>query len=164
MVAVVLKNISQSHSVNCWSAVNGYLHCDYFMPKFLNILPRRSVLLLLIVVVLTETDRLTKEAQHALRRTMEKYTRLILCCNSTSKIIPAIQSRCLGIRVAAPSLEEVRLCLVPASSHLFGVLRHNQKLIHLHTAVKNRKFYIPCIVSQYVLHVTSGCNATKKVN
>ena len=61
-------------------------------------------------MVLTEVDRLTKDAQHSLRRTMEKYTatcRLILCCNSTSKVIPAIRSRCLGVRVAAPSTEEV---------------------------------------------------------
>ena len=61
-------------------------------------------------MVLTEVDRLSKEAQHALRRTMEKYMatcRLILCCNSTSKVIPAIRSRCLGLRVAAPSVDEV---------------------------------------------------------
>jgi replication factor C subunit 3/5 len=62
------------------------------------------------VVVISEADSLSLPAQHALRRTMEKYMqnlRIILCCNSTSKIIPAVQSRCLLFRVAAPTFGEV---------------------------------------------------------
>jgi replication factor C subunit 3/5 len=62
------------------------------------------------VIVLTHVDQLTKDAQNALRRTMEKYSatcRLILCVNSTSHVIPAIKSRCLGIRVSAPTETEI---------------------------------------------------------
>ncbi|XP_076680975.1 replication factor C subunit RfC38 [Andrena cerasifolii] len=62
------------------------------------------------VVLLTNVDQLTKDAQHALRRTMEKYVatcRLILCANSTSRVLPAIRSRCLGIRVPAPSVSDI---------------------------------------------------------
>ena len=67
--------------------------------------------LLFTVIVIVEVDKLTRDAQHGLRRTMEKYVgscRLILCCNSTSRVIPAIRSRCLAIRVAAPTVDEVR--------------------------------------------------------
>ncbi|KAK5650626.1 hypothetical protein RI129_001655 [Pyrocoelia pectoralis] len=62
------------------------------------------------VIVLTDVDNLTRDAQHALRRTMEKYItncRLILCANSTSRLTPAIRSRCLGIRVPAPTITEI---------------------------------------------------------
>ncbi len=65
------------------------------------------------VVILVEVDKLTRQAQAALRRTMEKYSsscRLILCCNNPSKVIDPVRSRCLGIRVAAPSHDEVRVC------------------------------------------------------
>ncbi|KAJ3410767.1 Subunit of heteropentameric Replication factor C (RF-C) [Chytridiales sp. JEL 0842] len=62
------------------------------------------------VVVLNEADALSKDAQHALRRTMEKYMsnmRVILCANSTSKILSPIRSRCLLVRVAAPEPDEI---------------------------------------------------------
>lgn len=62
------------------------------------------------IIVLAEVDDLTKDAQHALRRTMEKYVatcRIILSVNSTSRVIPAIRSRCMGIRVAAPSEDDI---------------------------------------------------------
>ncbi|KAJ1719107.1 Replication factor C (RF-C) subunit [Coemansia erecta] len=62
------------------------------------------------VVVVHEADALTRDAQHALRRTMEKYMgnmRVILCSTSTGKIISPVQSRCLLVRVAAPSIDDV---------------------------------------------------------
>ena len=50
------------------------------------------------IICLDEADSLTKEAQQALRRTMEKYSsscRFILACNEISKVIDPIQSRCV---------------------------------------------------------------------
>jgi DNA polymerase III delta prime subunit len=64
------------------------------------------------VVIINEADALTRDAQAALRRTMEKYMtnmRLILCANSTSKIIAPIRSRCLLVRLSAPTDDEVGL-------------------------------------------------------
>jgi replication factor C subunit 3/5 len=66
------------------------------------------------VLILNEVDRLSKEAQHSLRRTMEKYSaacRLILCCTNISKVIEPVRSRCLCIRVAAPSKESIQSVL-----------------------------------------------------
>jgi replication factor C small subunit len=53
------------------------------------------------IIYLDECDALTKEAQQALRRTMENFTqtcRFILSANFSSKIIDPIQSRCAIFR------------------------------------------------------------------
>ncbi|TDL25665.1 P-loop containing nucleoside triphosphate hydrolase protein [Rickenella mellea] len=66
------------------------------------------------VVIINEADSLSRDAQAALRRTMEKYMsnmRIILCANSTSKLIAPIKSRCLLMRVAAPNTAEMQTCL-----------------------------------------------------
>ncbi|KAI9844565.1 MAG: Replication factor C (RF-C) subunit [Sclerophora amabilis] len=62
------------------------------------------------VVVINEADHLTRDAQAALRRTMEKYSpnlRLILLANSTANIIAPIRSRTLLVRVGAPTEKEI---------------------------------------------------------
>jgi replication factor C subunit 3/5 len=57
------------------------------------------------VLVLHEVDSLSKQAQHSLRRTMEKYSsvcRIVMLCSTVSKVLEPVRSRCMCIRVAAP--------------------------------------------------------------
>lgn len=66
------------------------------------------------VVFLDEADQLTKDAQPALRRTMEDYadtTRFILSCNYPGQIIDPIQSRCAIFRLTPLSDGQVKQVL-----------------------------------------------------
>lgn len=91
------------------------------------------------VIVINEADQLSRDAQAALRRTMEKYMRnlrLVLCANSTSRIIAPIRSRCLLMRVGAPSDEDMT-----------RVLRH---------VAKREKFHLPDDIAAKIVANADG--------
>lgn len=66
------------------------------------------------VIIINDADSLSKDAQAALRRTMEKYSkniRIIMISNSISSIIDPIKSRCLLIRSASPTTNDINKIL-----------------------------------------------------
>ena len=62
-------------------------------------------------VILDEADALTGDAQSALRRVIEKYSknsRFCLICNNINKIIPGLSSRCTKMRFGYLNAGEIR--------------------------------------------------------
>jgi len=62
------------------------------------------------VVLVKDADHLSWDAQAALRRTVETYhnnCRIIMVCESLSKLMKPLRSRCLCLRVPLPSNDEI---------------------------------------------------------
>lgn len=62
------------------------------------------------LVILDEADQMSHDAQAALRRVIEKYTknvRFCIICNHINKVIPAVQSRCTRFRFSPVKKEHM---------------------------------------------------------
>jgi replication factor C subunit 3/5 len=75
------------------------------------------------LVVLDEADQMSNEAQAALRRVIEKYTRNVrfcIICNHVNKVIPAVQSRCTRFRFAPVKKAQMvpRLMFIAQQEHI----------------------------------------------
>lgn len=71
------------------------------------------------ILIMDEADSLTSAAQHALRRTMERYTRTCRFCligNYSENIIEPIQSRCSIFRFSPLSEADIKMCIKAIAS------------------------------------------------
>ena len=62
------------------------------------------------IIIIENADKLTLEAQQSMRRTLEVYVstcRLIFIVTDITKVIPAIQSRCMTVHIAAPTSKQI---------------------------------------------------------
>ena len=100
------------------------------------------------VIVLLEADKMTKEAQSALRRTMEKYSencRIIMIVNDLSAIIDPIRSRCFSLRIPAPSEKEIKDVLETIKKYENIDMNENQINSIIEKHGKNVRECITCL-------------------
>lgn len=98
VIQELLKEVGQTEQVEFGQAANSVAKdgISHQSPKFK-------------VVIINDANSLSRDAQSALRRTMEKYSknlRLIMLCDSLSSIISPIKSRVLLIRTPTPTMIE----------------------------------------------------------
>jgi len=107
------------------------------------------------IIYLDECDALTREAQQALRRTMEMYTntcRFILSANYSSKIIEPIQSRCAVFRFKPLEKQDIY--------KLIDQIAKNEN-ININEQAKDALFTISEGDCRRVANVLQSCSALK---
>ena len=144
VVQEVIKEMAQNKSLA--SAGGTFMVSSNLQPQAADIAKQSPKKAEFKVVLLVEVDRLSRQAQAALRRTMEKYAstcRLILCCQNPSKVIDPVKSRCLGIRIPAPSHDDVSVILFVCFSwklplnygRIFSHFLFNNSISSLHFSI-----------------------------
>lgn len=108
------------------------------------------------LIFLDESDALTADAQHALRRTMESFTtatRFILSCNYSSKIIEPLQSRCAVFRFMPLQEADVKKMV----THVAG-----KEGLKIDEEAIKALFYISDGDMRRVLNTLQGCSLHSK--
>lgn len=93
-------------------------------------------------VLIHDVDNLSYYAQTSLRRTMEKYSdtcRFIMCCQSLSKVIDPIRSRCYNFRINAPTNEQLFELLLNVCKKEKLLLSREDHFTILNKAQRNTK-------------------------
>lgn len=108
------------------------------------------------IIYLDECDALTKEAQQALRRTMENYTqttRFILAANYSSKIIDPIQSRCAIFRFRPLEKKDVFVIIEKIEK---------EEKIHLTDKAKDALYEVSAGDCRKMENILQSCAAMEK--
>lgn len=93
-------------------------------------------------VLIHDVDNLSYYAQTSLRRTMEKYSdtcRFVMCCQSLSKVIDPIRSRCYNFKINAPTNHQLFDLLVNVCQKERLKLTRKDHYNLIHKAQRNTK-------------------------
>ena len=121
------------------------------------------------VIVIHEADRLSKDAQHALRRTMEQYMnkcRCILMAKGTSRIIDPLISRCLPIKCRAATEKELKEVIWPPIKKKWYHHQPSEETLDEIIKLSNRdmrKFILMLEVNKVAADATNGRSASNSI-
>lgn len=117
------------------------------------------------VVVINGADRLSRDAQASLRRTMEKYMsqcRVIMCCEHLTQIMEPIQSRCQLVRVPAPDAQSLQRLLQAVAAREGGLVLSEQSALQIvHQSDRNIRMAL-LLLQRFIKSDTKTDTKTEK--